>query len=445
MAAACEQHTQDAARDFHAICSTSATILTEAICATNALSLHLHGALGPGFDPEQVLDCAGVEDILTAPMKRRLTLRRSLSLSSVLNAHCLFDTFCSSDGSSSASMDLRGCCASAVDAVFCFRSRNRPDLSVPVRAPAHDHTVPQLLLATENLAITRRCLSRIAAFFHPPRLQPWLLAACSGASPRRSLGALSASCDWAISMLDMARDSILAARAALHSSEQFRLNRFEECSDWLCVEGCAVPPNMHLEVVVHNQRLLMLAWLLQPLAPKAAVSDNSMYKVGTAPEDAIGLHIMYRGMLHSIASICVVAEMDAPHRDDGIAGLERLLSLNALSQVRAAAAAHVCYPPYSQRHAQAGLGVQWRACAQGLTAIASIKRSLSQFASLLAASASRLPATPPTAVSSAHAVSTAATAATSAPLPAAVLPSPSPQHRRRCCSVHSRIRLRFRC
>jgi hypothetical protein len=76
--AAGEQH---AARDFHAICSTSATILTEAICAINALSLHLHGALGPGFDPEQVLDCAGVEDILTAPMKRRLILRRSLSLS----------------------------------------------------------------------------------------------------------------------------------------------------------------------------------------------------------------------------------------------------------------------------------------------------------------------------------------------------------------------------
>jgi hypothetical protein len=84
--AASEQH---AARDFHAICSTSATILTEAICAINALSLHLHGALGPGFDPEQVLDCAGVEDILTAPMKRRLILRRSLSLSSVLN-----DTAC---------------------------------------------------------------------------------------------------------------------------------------------------------------------------------------------------------------------------------------------------------------------------------------------------------------------------------------------------------------
>ena len=75
---------------------------------------------------------------------------------------------------------------------------------------------------------------------------------------------------------------------------------------------------------------------------------------------------------------------------------------------------------------QAGLGVQWRACAQGLTAIASIKRSLSQFASLLAASASRLPATPPTGVSSADAVLTAATTATSAPLPAAVPPPPSP-------------------
>ncbi len=134
-------------------------------------------------------------------------------------------------------------------------------------------------------------------------------------------------------MLDKAHESILAARTALHYSEQFRLNRFEECSDWLCVEGCAVPPNMHVDIIVHNQRLLMLAWLLQPLAPKAAVSDNIMYKVGTAPEDAIGLHIMYRGMLHSIASICVVAEMDAPHRDDSIAGLERLLSHNALSQV----------------------------------------------------------------------------------------------------------------
>ncbi len=75
--AAYVQHT---ARDFHAISSNSVTILTEAICAINALSLHLHGALGPGFDPEQVVDCAGVEDILTAPMKRCLTLRRLRAL-----------------------------------------------------------------------------------------------------------------------------------------------------------------------------------------------------------------------------------------------------------------------------------------------------------------------------------------------------------------------------
>ena len=188
-------------------------------------------------------------------------------------------------------MDLRGSCASAVDAVFTFRWRNRPDLSVPVRAPAHDHVIPQLLSATENLGITRRCLRRIGDFFHPPRLQPWLQAACAGDSPLRSCAAISAGCEWLVSMLDMARESILAARAALHSSEQFRLNRFEECSEWRCVEGCAVPPNMH---------------------------------------------VVYRGMLHSISGACVAAETDSPHRDDGISGLERLLSRSSLVQVFAA-------------------------------------------------------------------------------------------------------------
>jgi hypothetical protein len=68
---------QYAARDFHAISSSSVTILTEAVCATNALSLHLHGALGPGFDPEKACDSAGVEDLLSAPMKRCLSCRRS--------------------------------------------------------------------------------------------------------------------------------------------------------------------------------------------------------------------------------------------------------------------------------------------------------------------------------------------------------------------------------
>jgi hypothetical protein len=68
---------QHAARDFHAISSTIVSILTEAICATNALSLHLHGALGPGFDYEKVCDSACVEDLLSAPMKRCLSCRRS--------------------------------------------------------------------------------------------------------------------------------------------------------------------------------------------------------------------------------------------------------------------------------------------------------------------------------------------------------------------------------
>jgi hypothetical protein len=94
-------------------------------------------------------------------------------------------------------------------------------------------------------------------------------------------------------MLDIARDKTLAARAALHSSEQFRLNRFDECSEWLCVEGCAVPPNMHVDIITHNQRIMLLAWLLQPLAPKSAVGESNMYKVGTAPEDAVGMHVMY--------------------------------------------------------------------------------------------------------------------------------------------------------
>jgi hypothetical protein len=138
-------------------------------------------------------------------------------------------------------------------------------------------------------------------------------------------------------MLDVARDATLAARAALHSSEQFRLNRFDECSEWLCVEGCAVPPNMHVDIITHNQRIILLAWLLQPLASKGAVGESNMYKVGTAPEDAVGMHVVYRGMLHSIASACVAAETDSPHRDDSIAGLERLLSRSTLVQARVAA------------------------------------------------------------------------------------------------------------
>ncbi len=134
-------------------------------------------------------------------------------------------------------------------------------------------------------------------------------------------------------MLDLARESILAARAALHSSEQYRLNRFEECSEWRCVEGCAVPPNMHVDVIVHNHRTILLAWLLQPLASKVVPGDSCMYKVGTVPEDAVGMHVMYRGMLHIISGTCIAAETDSPHRDDGISGLERLLSKSSLAQV----------------------------------------------------------------------------------------------------------------
>lgn len=73
--AASVEHT---ARDFHAIAATSAAVLSEAVCAINALSLHLHGALGPGFDRENVCDFAGVEDLLSAAMKRPVALRRSL-------------------------------------------------------------------------------------------------------------------------------------------------------------------------------------------------------------------------------------------------------------------------------------------------------------------------------------------------------------------------------
>jgi hypothetical protein len=72
------------------------------------------------------------------------------------------------------------------------------------------------------------------------------------------------------------------------------------------------------------------------MASKASVGDNSMYKVGTAPEDAVGMHVVYRGMLHSISGACVAAETDSPHRDDGISGLERLLSRSSLVQVFAA-------------------------------------------------------------------------------------------------------------
>jgi hypothetical protein len=53
---------------------------------------------------------------------------------------------------------------------------------------------------------------------------------------------------------------------------------------------------------------------------------------------------MYRGMLHSIASACVAAEADSPHRDDSIAGLERLLSQNTLVQARVAATCVVLLP-----------------------------------------------------------------------------------------------------
>ena len=242
-------------------------------------------------------------------------------------------------------MDLRGCCASALDAVFTFRCRNRPDVSVPVRAPSHDHVIPQLLLAYESLATARRCLKRISDFLHPSRLQPWLHAACAAVSPVQSCGGIAAGCQWALSMLDVACESILAARTALHSSEQFRLNRFDECSEWRCVEGCAVPPNMHVDIIVHNQRILLLAWLLQPITSKAAVGDITMYSVGTAPEDAIGMHVVYRGILHSIASACVAAETDSPHRDNGFAGLENLISQNPNSarlQVRCGTLAFSC-------------------------------------------------------------------------------------------------------
>ena len=92
---------------------------------------------------------------------------------------------------------------------------------------------------------------------------------------------------------------------------------------------------MHVDIIIHNHRILMLAWLLQPMAPKASVSDSSMYKIGTAPEDAVGMHVMYRGMLHSISGACVAAETDSPHRDDCISGLERLLSQSSLVQVAA--------------------------------------------------------------------------------------------------------------
>jgi hypothetical protein len=50
---------------------------------------------------------------------------------------------------------------------------------------------------------------------------------------------------------------------------------------------------MHVDIITHNQRIMLLAWLLQPLAPKSAVGESNMYKVGTAPEDAVGMHVMY--------------------------------------------------------------------------------------------------------------------------------------------------------
>ena len=70
---------EHAARDFQAISSVSVAVLADATFAINALSLHLHGALGPGFDREKVRECAGVEDLLQAPMRRSLALRRCCS------------------------------------------------------------------------------------------------------------------------------------------------------------------------------------------------------------------------------------------------------------------------------------------------------------------------------------------------------------------------------
>ena len=78
------------ARDFHAISATSAAVLSEAVCAINALSLHLHGALGPGFDRESVCDFAGVEDLLSAPMKRCLSCRRLFTTFTIATFHVLF-------------------------------------------------------------------------------------------------------------------------------------------------------------------------------------------------------------------------------------------------------------------------------------------------------------------------------------------------------------------
>ena len=324
-------------------------------------------------------------------------------------------------------MDLRGCSASAVDAVFTFRWRNRPDVSVPVRAPKHNHVIPQLLLATENLTTGRRCLKRVADFLHPPRFQPWLHAACSRHSLHESYAALSAGCQWVVSMLDMARDSILAARTALHSSEQFRLNRFDECSEWLCVEGCTVPPNMHVDIIAHNQRIMLLAWLLQPLASKPAIAESAMYKVGTAPEDAVGMHVMYRGMLHSIASACVAVETDSPLRDDSIAGLQRLLSRNSLAQASAALPCVLWFSlAVSSISLQAGLGVTWCACSQSLLAVANIKRSLVQFNALLVFFPVRFPTLPHPASLSVNPLQPPSSAA-SVVLPSAAAAAQQPQ------------------
>jgi hypothetical protein len=79
-----------AARDFHAISSTFVTILIDAVRAINALSLHLHGALGPGFDPEKVCDSNCVEDLLSAPMKRCLSCRRLFTTFTIATFHVLF-------------------------------------------------------------------------------------------------------------------------------------------------------------------------------------------------------------------------------------------------------------------------------------------------------------------------------------------------------------------
>jgi hypothetical protein len=77
----------DVTRDFLVAASTAAPTLSEAVCAANALSLHLHGALGPGFDHEKLLDHVVVEDLLSAPMKRCAVFRKCLPRAPAPPAH----------------------------------------------------------------------------------------------------------------------------------------------------------------------------------------------------------------------------------------------------------------------------------------------------------------------------------------------------------------------